>query len=48
MRDLLNAAPKLEHRTADLSDEEVMALLDREGTFPEGWFSRIPIVTTWG
>jgi UPF0755 protein len=38
MRDLLNAAPKLEHRTVGMSDEEVMALLDREGTFPEGWF----------
>jgi len=38
MRALLNSAPKLEHRTADMSDEEVMTLLDREGTFPEGWF----------
>lgn len=38
MRELLNAAPKLDNRTADMSDEEIMALLDREGTFPEGWF----------
>jgi len=38
MRELLNAAPKLDHRTAELSDAEVMTLLDREGTFPEGWF----------
>ena len=38
LRMLLNNAPKLEHRTADMSDEEIMALLDREGTFPEGWF----------
>ncbi|SJN13769.1 protein YceG like [Halomonas citrativorans] len=38
LRDLLNNAPKLEHRTAELSDEEIMTLLDREGTFPEGWF----------
>lgn len=38
MREILNAAPKLEHLTADLSDDEVMTLLDREGTFPEGWF----------
>ncbi|MGJ7461170.1 endolytic transglycosylase MltG [Halomonas sp. MA07-2] len=38
MRELLDAAPKLENRTAGLSDEEVMALLDREGVFPEGWF----------
>lgn len=38
MRAHLNAAPKLEHRTADMSDEEVMTLLEREDTFPEGWF----------
>lgn len=38
MRELLNSAPKLENRTADMSDEEIMTLLDREGTFPEGWF----------
>ncbi|WP_373181622.1 endolytic transglycosylase MltG [Halomonas campaniensis] len=38
MRDLLEAAPKLETRTEGLSDEEVMALLDREGVHPEGWF----------
>ncbi|MDR5873984.1 endolytic transglycosylase MltG [Halomonas sp. CUBES01] len=38
MRDRLNVAPKLEHRTADMSDEKIMALLGREGTHPEGWF----------
>ncbi len=38
MRELLDAAPKLEHRTEGLSDEEVMARLDREGRHPEGWF----------
>ncbi|SDN23016.1 UPF0755 protein [Vreelandella arcis] len=38
MRELLAAAPKLEQRTADMSDDEVMTLLDREGTHPEGWF----------
>lgn len=38
MRELLNTAPKLNHRTAELSDAEVMTLLDREDTFPEGWF----------
>lgn len=38
MREQLAAAPKLEQRTADMSDEDVMALLDREGTYPEGWF----------
>lgn len=38
MRELLNAAPKLEHQTAQMSDADVMALLEREGTFPEGWF----------
>lgn len=38
LRELLNNAPKLGHQTADMSDEEIMALLDREGTFPEGWF----------
>ncbi|MCA1770009.1 MAG: endolytic transglycosylase MltG [Halomonas sp.] len=38
MRELLDNAPKLESRTAGLSDEEVMALLDREGVYPEGWF----------
>ncbi|MGP8290574.1 endolytic transglycosylase MltG [Vreelandella zhanjiangensis] len=38
LRELLNSAPKLGHQTADMSDEEIMALLDREGTFPEGWF----------
>lgn len=38
MRELLDNAPKLESRTAGLSDEEVMVLLDREGVYPEGWF----------
>lgn len=38
MRELLNAAPKLAHRTADMSDAEVMTLLGREDVFPEGWF----------
>ncbi|WP_075879189.1 endolytic transglycosylase MltG [Vreelandella massiliensis] len=38
MRELLDAAPKLESRTADMSDAEVMALLGREGEHPEGWF----------
>ena len=38
MRALLDGAPKLENRTAGLSDEEVMALLDREDVHPEGWF----------
>ncbi|MGR2738832.1 endolytic transglycosylase MltG [Billgrantia sp. Q4P2] len=38
MRARLDAAPKLENRTAELSDEEVMALLEREGRYPEGWF----------
>lgn len=38
MRELLDAAPKLEHRTESLSDEELMARLDREGRHPEGWF----------
>lgn len=38
MRELLDNAPRLDNRTAGLSDEEVMALLDREGLHPEGWF----------
>lgn len=38
MRELLDAAPKLAHRTRGLSDEEVMKRLDREGRHPEGWF----------
>ncbi|MWJ26782.1 endolytic transglycosylase MltG [Halomonas sp. ZH2S] len=38
MRSLLNAAPKLDKRTAEMSDAEVMALLGREGEHPEGWF----------
>ncbi|MFP4263429.1 MAG: endolytic transglycosylase MltG [Halomonas sp.] len=38
MRELLAAAPKLEQETAELSDEELMARLGREGEHPEGWF----------
>ncbi|UTD55252.1 endolytic transglycosylase MltG [Halomonas sp. MS1] len=38
MRELLDSAPKLENRTAELSNDEIMSLLDREGAFPEGWF----------
>ncbi|MGO2243155.1 MAG: endolytic transglycosylase MltG [Halomonas sp.] len=38
MREQLNAAPKLAHRTADMSDAEVMTLLGRDDVFPEGWF----------
>ncbi|WP_104205394.1 endolytic transglycosylase MltG [Billgrantia saliphila] len=38
MRAHLDAAPKLEKRTSDLSNEEIMALLEREGRHPEGWF----------
>ncbi len=38
MRAHLDAAPKLEKRTRDLTDEEIMALLEREGRHPEGWF----------
>lgn len=38
MRELLDNAPKLEHRTSELTDEEVMALLGHEGRHPEGWF----------
>ena len=38
MRTRLDAAPKLENLTQGLSDEEVMALLEREGRHPEGWF----------
>lgn len=38
MRAHLDAAPKLENRTEGLSDDEVMALLEREDRFPEGWF----------
>ena len=38
MRQLLDNAPKLDNRTQGLSDDEVMALLDREGMHPEGWF----------
>ncbi len=38
MRAALDAAPKLEHRTADWSDAEIMARLGREGEHPEGRF----------
>lgn len=38
MRALLDSAKKLEHRTADMSDAEVMALLDADKSHPEGWF----------
>ncbi|WP_111412374.1 endolytic transglycosylase MltG [Billgrantia lactosivorans] len=38
MRNRLDAAPKLENHTAELSDDEIMALLEREGRHPEGWF----------
>ncbi|WP_108446857.1 endolytic transglycosylase MltG [Halomonas denitrificans] len=38
MREALDEAPKLEHRTQGLGDAEVMALLDREERHPEGWF----------
>jgi UPF0755 protein len=38
MRELLRSVPKLDSRTADMSGDEVMALLDREGEHPEGWF----------
>ncbi|MGQ4877380.1 endolytic transglycosylase MltG [Billgrantia sp. LNSP4103-1] len=38
MRTRLETAPKLENRTQGLGDEEIMALLDREGRHPEGWF----------
>ncbi|REC96082.1 endolytic transglycosylase MltG [Kushneria indalinina] len=38
MRQILNQAEPLEHKTQDMSDEEVMAALGEEGEFPEGWF----------
>ena len=38
MRELLADAPKLAQQTAELSDEELMARLGREGQHPEGWF----------
>lgn len=38
MRRLLDQAPKLEHRTREMSDEEIMAALGHEGTYPEGQF----------
>ena len=38
MRGELDASPKLEHRTTDMSDADVMALLGREDEHPEGRF----------
>lgn len=38
MRVRLDAAPKLESVTQGLDDAELMALLEREGQHPEGWF----------
>jgi len=38
MRKLLDQAPKLGHRTRDMSDSEVMAALGHEKTYPEGQF----------
>lgn len=38
MRARLDAAPKLENVTQGLNDTEIMALLEREGQHPEGWF----------
>ncbi|WP_252107636.1 MULTISPECIES: endolytic transglycosylase MltG [unclassified Halomonas] len=38
MRERLDRAEKLDNRTTGMSDDEVMALLGREGTYPEGWF----------
>ncbi|RAH37053.1 endolytic transglycosylase MltG [Halomonas sp. SL1] len=38
MRAALDAAPKLEHRTAEWSDAEIMAELGREDELPEGRF----------
>ncbi|SOC56145.1 UPF0755 protein [Chromohalobacter canadensis] len=38
MRRELDAAAKLEHRTRDMSDDEVMAALGHENEYPEGRF----------
>lgn len=38
MQELLAEAPKLEQRTQNMSDEEIMAALGRDGEHPEGWF----------
>ncbi|MDN6179614.1 MAG: endolytic transglycosylase MltG [Halomonas subglaciescola] len=38
MRDLLNGAKKLEHRTAEMSDDAILALLGVDEDSPEGWF----------
>lgn len=46
MRAALETAPKLESRTAGLEDDEVMALLGREGEHPEAGSSPTPIAIT--
>lgn len=38
MRALMDAQPKLEHRTASLSDAELMKMIGHEGVLPEGRF----------
>jgi len=38
MRRLLDQAPKLDHRTRKMSDEEIMAALGHPETYPEGQF----------
>ncbi|MFG6666690.1 endolytic transglycosylase MltG [Halomonas sp. HNIBRBA4712] len=38
MRARLDSAEKLDNVTAGISDAEVMGLLGREDTYPEGWF----------
>lgn len=38
LRQALAEAPKLAQETAELGDDELMALLGREGEHPEGWF----------
>lgn len=38
MRQLLNRASKLDHRTQAMSDAEIMKALGHEGTYPEGQF----------
>ncbi|WP_110648605.1 endolytic transglycosylase MltG [Salinicola peritrichatus] len=38
MRQLLDRAEKLDHRTQSMSDDEIMAALGHEGTHPEGQF----------
>lgn len=39
LRHHLNQAEGLEHRTAGLTNGELMAMLDRPGRHPEGWFA---------